>query len=354
MVSRFMSMGKRRIKMPAMTNYKSASCIKRYNEGRPIVDASIVPYDATLVFNAGVAKYHGEYLMLFRDDYGYVEGPSRFMGGNKFQGTYLGFARSRNGYEWKCDPSPFWSAELLGDKDIFRIYDPRLIVIDDDLYLCFAADTYHGLRGGIARISPNQKDVEIISLSVPDNRNMVLFPERINGKYIRLERPMPVYSHDGKDRFDIWISDSADLKYWGNSHLLLGVESVPYANDKLGPAAPPIKTEAGWLTLFHAVQIDKSRGKNGWEDKWQKCYFAGIMLLDLKNPSKIIGLYKEPLIAPETSIETDSGFRTNVIFPGGLILEDDGSVKIYYGASDTVECLAIAKVDDLLNLCLTV
>ena len=337
--------------MPRMTDYKSASCIKRYNGGLPVLDSSMVPYDACLVFNAGVAKYKDEYLMLFRDDYGYDAGPSRFMGGNKFRGTYLGFARSKDGLSWKCDQSPFWSAEMLGDSEIFRIYDPRLIVIEEELYLCFAADTYHGLRGGIGKISSDLQNVEIISLSLPDNRNMVLFSEKINGKYVRLERPMPVYSLDGIDRFDIWISDSDDLKYWGNSRLLLGVEKVPFANDKIGPAAPPIKTDMGWLTLFHAVQKDKSRGKNGWEDKWQKCYTTGVMLLDKNDPGKIIGLSKEPLIAPETEVETDMGFRTNVIFPGGLIAENDGTVKIYYGASDSVECLAISTVKELLDLC---
>ena len=129
------------------------------------------------------------------------------------------------------------------------------------------------------------------------------------------------------------------------------MEDVPYANDKIGPGAPPVKTDSGWLVLFHAVDRDSSRGKNGWEARWQKRYCAGMMLLDLEDPSKVIGLYREPLIAPETEYEVNSGFRTNVIFPGGLILEDDNTVKIYYGASDTVECLAEADVNDLIALC---
>jgi beta-1,4-mannooligosaccharide/beta-1,4-mannosyl-N-acetylglucosamine phosphorylase len=139
--------------------------------------------------------------------------------------------------------------------------------------------------------------------------------------------------------------------YWGNSKLLLGVEDVPYANDKIGPGAPPVKTPKGWLTTFHAVDIDPYRGKNGWEPFWKKRYCAGIMLLDLEDPSKIIGLYKEPLLAPEADYEISGGFRNHVIFPGGMILEDDGEVKIYYGAADTVECLATAHVDDLIKLC---
>ena len=180
---------------------------------------------------------------------------------------------------------------------------------------------------------------------------MVLFPEKIGGRYVRLERPMPIYSRGGADRFDTWMSDSPDLAYWGNNRLVLAVEDVPFANDKTGPAAPPVKTDKGWLTTFHAVDRDLSRGKNGWEEHWQKRYTAGIMLLDLEDPAKIIGMSKAPLIAPEAPYETEGGFRNDVIFPGGMILEEDGEVKIYYGASDTVECLATADVDDLLALC---
>lgn len=215
---------------------------------------------------------------------------------------------------------------------------------------CFATGQAAGTACAIG-VTEDFQTIEVLSLTAPDNRNMVLFPEKIDGKYMRLERPFPVYSRGGIDRFDIWMSASPDLKYWGETKLLMGVEDVPYANDKIGPGAPPVKTDAGWLTLFHAVDIDRTRGKNGWETCWQKRYCAGIMLLDLKDPSKIIGMYKEPLIAPETEYEVEGGFRTNVIFPGGLILENDRTVKIYYGASDTVECLATARVEDLIQLC---
>ena len=76
------------------------------------------------------------------------------------------------------------------------------------------------------------------------------------------------------------------------------------------------------------------------------------MLLDLEDPKKIVGLHKQPLMAPEAPYETDGGFRNNAIFPGGMVLEDDGEVKFYYGAADTVMCLAAASVDDLVKLCL--
>ena len=126
---------------------------------------------------------------------------------------------------------------------------------------------------------------------------------------------------------------------------------VSYANDKIGPAAPPVKTKYGWLTIFHAVDKIEGREQYEWQLNWNKRYTAGIMLLDLEDPSKVIGMCKKPLIAPELPHEVEYGFRQNVIFPGGMILEDDETVKIYYGASDTVECLATASLSDLIALC---
>lgn len=330
-----------------MPQYKSSSVITRYNGGAPVLTKMDVPYTANQVFNAGVTKYNGKYIMVFRNDCGYVPG-----GKTDDIVTNLGLATSNDGLSWKVAPKPVWSADMLADPEITRLYDPRLTVIDGRCYLCFAVDTHHGLRGGVA-VTEDFERFEILSLSAPDNRNMVLFPEKVNGEFVRLERPFPVYSRTpGADRFDTWMSTSPDLRYWGNTRLVFGVEDVPFANDKVGPGAPPIKTDKGWLTTFHAVHKDPSRGKNGWEESWQKCYFIGIMLLDLQNPSRILGYSKAPLLAPETRWETEEGFRTNVVFPGGMILEEKGEVKIYYGASDTVECLATAHVDDLLRLCL--
>lgn len=324
----------------ASTPLVSSPVITRY-AGNPVLSAKDVPFHATLVFNAGVAYFQGRYVMVFRNDYGsQAEG--------RIHGTNMGLAFSKDGLHWDVQPRPCFELE---NDEIERAYDPRLTVLDGRCYMCFAVDTRHGLRGGIA-VTDDFEHFDILSLSVPDNRNMVLFPERIGGKYVRLERPFPVYSRGGRDRFDIWLSDSPDLRYWGNSQLVLAVENVWYANDKIGPGAPPIKTKQGWLTLFHAVDRDNTRGKNGWEERWQKRYCAGIMLLDLENPAKIVGIYRDPLMAPEAPYEVAGGYRNNTIFPGGMILERSGEVKIYYGAADTVECLATAHVDDLVRLCL--
>ncbi|WP_145946370.1 glycoside hydrolase family 130 protein [Paenibacillus sp. Y412MC10] len=331
------------LRMPIIGKLSSSSVIRRHPLN-PVLDAARVPYPTALVFNAGVTKFNGRYVMVFRNDYGSPEEQTL----EPHHTTDLGVAFSSDGIHWDVQSKPCLK---LHDEEIVRAYDPRLTVIDGRCYMCFAVDTHHGIRGGIA-VTDDFIDFEILSLSTPDLRNMVLFPEKIRGNYVRLERPFTVYSRGGVDRFDMWISESPDLKYWGNSDLLLAVEQVPFANDKIGPAAPPIKTAKGWLTTFHAVDIDPARGKNGWEDAWKKRYTAGLMLLDLENPKKIAGMYREPLLAPESEYETDGGFRNNVIFPGGMVLEDDGEVKIYYGAADTVECLASAHIDDLLKLCL--
>ena len=294
-----------------------SSSVMSRSERNPVLSRHDVPYNDALVFNAGVAKYEGRYVMVFRNDYGSWE--DQELSGR----TNLGLAFSDDGVEWEAEPEPRWEVHT---EEINRVYDPRLIVMEGWCYVCFAMSTRHGVRGGIAR-TRDFEDFEILSLSVPENRNMVLFPERFQGKYVRLERPFPMYSRGGRERFDTWVSDSPDLRYWGNSRLHLTVEDVPFANTKVGPAAPPVKTDAGWLTTFHAVDTDPDRGKNGWGASWPKRYTAGLMLLDREDPAEIIGLYEEPLLAPEAEYEISGGFRNNVIFPGRMIEEEEGKVK---------------------------
>lgn len=318
----------------------------------PILSASDIPFDASLIFNAGVCKFQGKYVMVFRNDVGFSE--QGWARGSTH--TNLGVAYSDDGVRWEVRPEPWKVAAgiVAANPEISRFYDPRLTVIDGRCYLCFAVDTKHGVRGGIA-VTDDFDDFEILSMSAPDNRNMVLFPEKIGGLFVRLERPFPEYSRGYQEKFDIWSSKSPDCRFWGDTELVLAMEDVPFANAKIGPAAPPVKTARGWLCTFHATYKDKSRNLFGWESAndpaatWNKEYFAGLMLLDLENPQKVIGLAPEPLIRATEKCELE-GFRGSVIFPGGMILEESGEVKIYYGAADTVECLASASVDELLGM----
>lgn len=319
--------------------FTTAPFVRRREE--PVLTRKDCPYNAALTFNAGVVKQNGTYIMLFRNDQGEYEK-------ERLAGTSIGLAKSDDGFHFTVDPDISWA---ISDGEIRRVYDPRLTFIDGRTVVCCAVDTAHGIRGGMA-VTEDFKHFEFLSLSAPDNRNMVLFPEKIGGHYVRLERPMPVYSRGG-DRFDLWLSESPDLEYWGKTRLVMGIEQVPYANDKIGPGAPPLKTPAGWLILFHAVDRDDRRGKNGWEPAWQKRYSIGAALLDLNDPAKVLGISARPLMVPETKDEREEGFRTNVLFPCGALLENDGkTVRIYYGAADTVVKCAMAPLDKLIDFCL--
>ncbi|HEY4417478.1 MAG TPA: glycoside hydrolase family 130 protein [Verrucomicrobiae bacterium] len=323
--------------------------------GNPVLSATNVPYPSALTFNAGVVRHAGRYLMVFRNDYGHD-------GRGGFQGTNIGLAVSRDGLAWEVEPNP-----ILGEDEIRhqlkkamghhyhaafikRIYDPRLTVVDGKILMCFAIDTAHGICGGVAS-TEDLKTFTWLSVSAPDNRNLVLFPRRIHGRYFRYERPLPVYMREHPESFPIWCAESDDLVFWGRNRPVLGPDEVAYANSKIGPAAPPVETAKGWLVTIHAVHRDPASRLRGWEPKgWYKTYYAGLMLTDLDDPSKVIGLMRRPLLAPETEYELE-GFRGSVIFPCGMILEDSGEVKIYYGAADTCVALATAHVDDLLAAC---
>ena len=320
--------------------------VKRY-ENNPILSSADLSYPSSLVFNAGVAKYRNQYVMVFRNDVGFAPDSRKDIHIN------LGIAFSDDGKQWKPAPHP-WLETAGRHPELERIYDPRLTVIEDRCYICFAADTRFGVCGGIGLISEDFSSIEILSISSPDNRNMVLFPEKINGKFVRLERPFPEYSLNYREHFDIWMSTSPDGRHWGESRIELSHADVPFCNSKIGPAAPPVRTAQGYLTLFHAVWKDTGKDLSCWDlgcgTRWNKTYYAGLMLLDPDDPSKVTGLCRKPLLAPVEKYELE-GFRGSVIFPGGMIQEDSGEVKIYYGAADAVECLATASVEELLAMC---
>lgn len=329
--------------------------VLRRHPANPVLTGRQAPYPATLIFNAGVIRHDGRYVMIFRNDHGRWGDPV-------FDGTSTGLATSDDGVSWTIAARPILDPDevraefkrLLGHRYapdfVRRIYDPRLTQIGDKVYMCFAIDTAHGTCGGVAETEDFQR-FRWLSLSAPDNRNMVLFPEKIGGRYVRLERPFPVYMRPQPEAFPIWLSESPDLVFWGQTRPVLGADEVPFANAKIGPAAPPIRTPAGWLATIHAVHIDRTRRLAGWEPAgWHKTYYAGLMLLDLENPSRVIGLSRQPLLSPDATYEKE-GFRGSVVFPCGMIAESDGVVKLYYGAADTVVALATAQLDDLIALC---
>ena len=127
---------------------------------------------------------------------------------------------------------------------------------------------------------------------------------------------------------------SPDLKYWGDTEVVTRCRSGLWDSVKIGAGPPPIKTDFGWLVIIHAV-CGSCAGHY---------YTMGTVLLDLENPSIMIGRSDGHIMHPEVSYE-QNGFVPNVIFPTGAILEDNGEVKIYYGTADNFECMATTTIE---------
>jgi predicted GH43/DUF377 family glycosyl hydrolase len=166
-----------------------------------------------------------------------------------------------------------------------------------------------------------------------DDRDVILFPEKINGKFVMLHRPKEWIGEEyGCQSPSIWISFSDDLMEWENSKLLAKGEA--WWEEKTGGSTPPFKTSEGWLTLYHAVD---NKG----------IYRVGVMLLDLNDPSKVIARASEYIMEPELEYETQ-GFYNGCVFPTGNVIVGD-TLYVYYGGSDKYCCAATCKVQELLD-----
>ncbi len=313
--------------------------IRRY-PGNPILTADMLPYPASYAFNAGVAKFRGRYFISPRVDLL----PENGMPPMQSIGT--GFGTSCDGIHFDMEP------ELVRvwyrGKVLPWVCDARLTVLGDELYLSFCFENQHSERPGIARWRGEGVDFDAVCVGIPQQRNMILCPEKINGMYMRLERP----SNQWGDPFHIWYSLSPDLRYWGDSELLLGCEDVPFANLKIGGGAPPIRTPHGWLLIFHAVDDDPSRAVMvAGGRKWSKRYTMGAALFDLSDPTRLIAVTCEPLLTAEAPYETGhAGLWVDfTVFPCGAVLEEDGTLRIYYGAGDYCTCLAETTLPELLT-----
>ncbi|HMA99451.1 MAG TPA: glycoside hydrolase family 130 protein [Spirochaetota bacterium] len=312
---------------------QTTGVLKRYT-GNPVLTPADMPVPCCAVYNSGVIKTNaGDYIMA-----------SRFERPSKEQLTWI--SRSKDGYQFTPDPEPmsfkclpeeqeeFDAATKMAGPGIGTWWDPRLNQVEKEYYITYAAVSADGCRIGLGRVDAAFKTSRHVSFPHHiENRNAVLFPEKIKGEYWMLHRPSR--EDDGK----IWISSSPDLKYWGNTRVVARGENY-WENRKIGPGAPLVKTEQGFLTVYHGVFTHCS-GIN---------YGIGVMLLDLEQPWKVVARAKDPILYVSEPYEM-IGQVPNVIFPGGVIPEKDGTVKVYYGAADYVQCLATGKFRDLIDFC---
>jgi beta-1,4-mannooligosaccharide/beta-1,4-mannosyl-N-acetylglucosamine phosphorylase len=349
----------------------------RRHPANPILDRHSIDHPGILVFNPGVTRFDDRFLMAYRTDHGRWGDPH-------ITGSDIRFSWSDNGVDWKpAETGPIDRAAAIDllqplephrdlERELWRVYDPRLATVDLDgtatLVMTFAADTTRGLRPALA-VSHDGATWTARALGAPDNRNQVLFPRPIGGRWARLERPMQHYGGEAMGAGDhaIWVSLSPDLTHWGDTRLVGGAELFPSADAKVGPGSTPIETDAGWLCLVHTVSEDPAAGKRGWEPTWQRTYRVDALLLDRDDPARVVAVSPEPLLAPDPGHRYESeGFRNDVVFPGGTIVvspDRDGLVRdggsagpelwMYYGAADTVIALATAPLADVVDFVLS-
>jgi predicted GH43/DUF377 family glycosyl hydrolase len=300
--------------------------LKRY-EGNPILTAQDFPRLVNAVFNAGAAKHGDEYILLNR-----VE---------DFEGTScLWVARSPDGIHFTPDPQPAMVRSTEGYYALYEQYgieDPRITRIADVYYITYTCYSRYAPCVGLARTRDFRTFQRMGVISLPDNKDVVLFPEKIGGRHVRLDRPSTVVG----ERRDIWVSYSPDLLHWGSPRLVMEPREGRWDSTKIGAGAPPIKTEQGWLEIYHGVRQTASGS----------LYRLGAVLLDLENPSRVVGRAAGHIFSP-SAMEDFLGDVMDVVFTCGAILEDDGELKVYYGAADQVMCLATAPLDELISLCL--
>jgi len=301
---------------------------KRY-AGNPILTGKDFPPDANIkyVFNSGIVKYDGIYLMICR-----VENSALL---DRFW-----IAESKDGYHFKPRPKPL---ELPHEDAKFKeytngmYYDPRVTKIGDTYYIVHAAHSGHTCRLSLVKTKDFDKFEWLGFISEVDNRNGVLFPEKINGLYARLDRP-----NTGSGTGDIWVSYSPDLIYWGKSECVFrNWEGIRWAWKKIGAGATPIRTPDGWLTIFHGVRTQCHS---------HFVYQLGVCLLDLEDPSKVKAMAEDAILIPEEQYEL-VGQTPSVVFTAGAVVEDNGEIKLYYGGADTVQCVATTSVKRLIDAC---
>jgi predicted GH43/DUF377 family glycosyl hydrolase len=303
----------------------NSSLVTRFSNN-PILTKEDIPYAVATVHNAGVIKHGDEYIMLFRS--------------HRYNGrSIIGKAVSKDGYTFTSDKKPFLEPAkngIFAELEEYGVEDLRINPLDGTYYLTYSAYSHFGVRIILARTDDFNYVERIAPISQADMRNIVLFPEKFNDLYVRLDRP-----HSHIYPWSIWISYSPDLIHWGNSHILIKPQQYHWDELKVGPGAPPIKTSEGWLSIFHGVYTTMAGA----------VYRLGVALHDLRDPSLLIGVSDEWILQPESSWEI-SGYVPNVVFTCGVIPEKDNTLKIYWGGADSVMCVGTANISELIRQCI--
>jgi len=356
------------------------STLKRLKEKVVVTTEMVKPTSRSMkavgAFNPGAAEFGSEVVLLVR----VAEAAAKKRDGYKSSPRFAGEpGRSEIIIDWsdiarekavdkKTGRFPFWQWRLnfvshlrlarlsadgftlkyLDDKptfypecewESFGVEDCRITPIEGSYYVTYVAI---GLLTGVATALAKTDDFKTfkrLGIIFPQsNKDVVLFPEKINGRYYALHRPMPQHSFS---EANIQIASSPDLEHWGHTEFLMGTNKEPWSSAKVGAGAPPIKTKDGWLEIYHGVNTRESGGSAG-------TYSAGALLLDLNNPSRIITRTKHPILIPQMPYEIN-GYVGHVVFPEGIVRRGD-SVIIYSGCADTCVSAVEVSLNDIFNV----
>ena len=302
-------------------NANAALPLWRYGEN-PVIGRNPAKGIAR-IFNSAVVPYGDGFVAALRGEQ--TDGvPHIYMG------------RSKDALSWEINEEkvPFTD----GDGKPFMpryAYDPRLVKVDDTYYVIWCQDFY-GAAIGMAKTKDFKTFVRLENPFLPFNRNAVLFPRKINGRFVMLSRP----SDSGHTPFgDIFVSESPDMEFWGRHRHVMGRGGAWWESLKIGGGAAPIETSEGWLLFYHGV----SGTCNGY------VYSIGGAILDIDNPSVVKYRSRSFLLTPEEWYE-ERGFVPNVTFPCAALSDaETGRIAVYYGAADSYVGVAFTTIGAVVD-----
>ncbi len=311
--------------MAYFNHYSPVNIFERY-KGNPILVPDRWPYPANATFNPAAVRFNDETILLVR-----VEDMRGF--------SHLTIARSKDGMtNWRIDEKPALMPDGNFDEERWGIEDPRIVWLEDKeqfaiTYVSFSKD---GPVVSLALSNDLQSFERHGSMLPPEDKDASLFPCLIDGKYTMLHRPII------RGEAHIWISSSPDLEYWGHHKVLLPVRPGWWDSSRVGLGPPPIKTDEGWLIIYHGVRLTASGS----------LYRVGLALLDLEEPWIIRKRCDQWVFGPHEQYER-VGDVPGVTFPTGTVYNPENDQLImYYGAADTSVCLATAQLTDLVDFLL--
>lgn len=289
----------------------------------PVIRRDLIP-TSNSIFNSAVVPYKNAFAGVFRCD-------------DKRRNMQIHSGQSPDGLNWTLSPERI---EFLPEnpkiKEIQPFvygYDPRVVWIEDRYYITWC-NCYHGPTIGVGYTYDFERFYQMENAYLPFNRNGVLFPRKIHGKYAMLSRP----SDNGHTPFGtVFYSESPDMTHWG-CHRWVMDPTYGWQSTKVGAGPIPVETTEGWLLIYHGVLTSC----NGF------VYSMGAALLDIDQPWKVVYRTEPYLLAPWMPYEC-VGDVPNVAFPCAMLADaDTGRLAIYYGGADTVTCLAFGYVDEII------